>query len=174
MIPSTVRPPALLQPVRRNHFRFFCDDADSVVLRTWMGEGARLSHARRMARSGCMTFRCPRPPAFSGTTSSYLPDGQIRRYGAPDDGLGGEGQEFTGSLHSFQLTVYRPSFKTPSFLHGANIYQIFPDRFFKAPTAAVDTRTDRRMHKDWDEDLYFKPEPGKAGQRLPGISTAAP
>ncbi|MBV9267314.1 MAG: glycoside hydrolase family 13 protein [Acidobacteriaceae bacterium] len=35
----------------------------------------------------------------------------------------------TEPFDSFQITVYDPQFKTPSWLHSANVYQIFPDRF---------------------------------------------
>jgi glycosidase len=40
--------------------------------------------------------------------------------GAPSDGE---------PFPSFQITAYAPNFQTPSWLHNANVYQIFPDRF---------------------------------------------
>ena len=43
---------------------------------------------------------------------------------------GGEGAASEGEpFPSFQLTAYDPAFETPAWLRGANVYQIFPDRF---------------------------------------------
>jgi glycosidase len=43
---------------------------------------------------------------------------------------GGEGAAFDGEpFPAFQLTAYAPGFQTPAWLRGANVYQIFPDRF---------------------------------------------
>lgn len=68
--------------------------------------------------------------------------------------LGGVGVAYDhGEPESFQITLYDPAYKTPEAFHGANIYQIFPDRFRHAPTKAVDDRKDRYVHKNWDEEL---------------------
>ncbi|MDQ3804513.1 MAG: alpha-amylase family glycosyl hydrolase, partial [Acidobacteriota bacterium] len=53
-------------------------------------------------------------------------------YGNDHDNLnqGGEGAAFDGEpFPAFQLTVHDPAFETPEWLRGANVYQIFPDRF---------------------------------------------
>ncbi|HEX7177674.1 MAG TPA: alpha-amylase family glycosyl hydrolase [Pyrinomonadaceae bacterium] len=43
---------------------------------------------------------------------------------------GGEGAAFDGEpFPAFQITAYDPAFQTPAWLHDANVYQIFPDRF---------------------------------------------
>lgn len=43
---------------------------------------------------------------------------------------GGEGAATdTEPFPAFQLTVYDPAFQTPAWLHDANVYHIFPDRF---------------------------------------------
>lgn len=43
---------------------------------------------------------------------------------------GGEGEANDNEpFPSFQLTVYDPGFETPEWLHSANVYHIFPDRF---------------------------------------------
>jgi glycosidase len=45
-------------------------------------------------------------------------------------GMGGEGAASdTEPFPAFQITVYDPNFQTPAWLHSANVYQIFPDRF---------------------------------------------
>lgn len=70
--------------------------------------------------------------------------------------------------YAWQITVYDESFKTPDFLKGARIYQIFPDRFnrgkdhsYKKISPAF-KRPERIWHKDWNEDvdIYGKPETG--------------
>ena len=69
---------------------------------------------------------------------------------------------------AWQITVYDKDFKTPDFLKGALMYQIFPDRFsrgtnfdFKEMTEKS-PRSERIYHKDWDEDvdIYGKPDTG--------------
>jgi len=43
---------------------------------------------------------------------------------------GGEGSPSDGEpFPAFQITAYAPNFQTPAWLHSANVYQIFPDRF---------------------------------------------
>ena len=43
---------------------------------------------------------------------------------------GGAGAASDGEpFPAFQLTAYDPAFQTPAWLHHANVYQIFPDRF---------------------------------------------
>ena len=43
---------------------------------------------------------------------------------------GGAGAASDGEpFPAFQITAYAPSFETPAWLHHANVYQIFPDRF---------------------------------------------
>ncbi|HYP53610.1 MAG TPA: hypothetical protein VEQ42_08720, partial [Pyrinomonadaceae bacterium] len=43
---------------------------------------------------------------------------------------GGAGAAADGEpFPAFQITAYAPDFQTPSWLHSANVYQIFPDRF---------------------------------------------
>ena len=58
-------------------------------------------------------------------------DGWDTNYYEDDAGrTGGYGQVYdTSPDHSYQLTVYDPSFQTPDWVKNAVIYQIFPDRF---------------------------------------------
>ncbi len=136
-------------------FRFTCDDAAGVILRTWMGE----ERAYPMHFDGSSVWEITIPVSrekgiFWYDFIIYHQDGCTWRYGAPEDDLGGEGHVCEEGLHSFRITLYDPDWQTPAWMHGANIYQIFPDRFFKAPTQAVDKDRRRRMHARWDEDLY--------------------
>ena len=99
-------------------------------------------------------------------------------YGAASDTANGEGTIYhepprVGADEdkypfAFQITVYNKDFKTPDYMKGANIYQIFPDRFardtgFSAEAMKkVNPRPERVYHEDWyeDVDIYGKPETG--------------
>ena len=55
---------------------------------------------------------------------------------------------------SWQITVYDRSFKTPDWLDGGIIYQIFPDRFFASGEPKENIPPDRFLCEDW----YKQPE----------------
>ncbi len=67
----------------------------------------------------------------------------------------GEVSDFRG--YCFQQTVYQSDFKTPDFLKGGLIYQIFPDRFAKSGDFPKDIPDGRVLRKDWGGEPYFKP-----------------
>ncbi len=58
----------------------------------------------------------------------------------------------------FQLTVYSADFKTPDFLKGGLIYQIFPDRFCKSGEPHSDVPSDRELRDDWGESPRYLPD----------------
>ena len=49
----------------------------------------------------------------------------------------------------FQQTVYKAGFKTPEFLLGGVIYQIFPDRFYASGEGKQNVPSDRFLRNDW-------------------------
>ncbi len=55
---------------------------------------------------------------------------------------------------SWQLTVFNKDFKTPDWLDGGIIYQIFPDRFYNSGLGKENIPTDRYICNDW----YGAPE----------------
>ena len=69
-----------------------------------------------------------------------------------------------GVLPGFQITVYEPSFATPSWMRGAILYQIFPDRFARGPHGvnAEGLRYHEKMgrlvqlHKSWNEPVEWQ------------------
>lgn len=67
--------------------------------------------------------------------------------------------------HPFQLTVVEENFRTPSWLHGAQMYQIFPDRFARgsnfsfAQMKAAKQGEEYLFHEAWTEDVDFKGTP---------------
>ncbi len=72
----------------------------------------------------------------------------VKNVGNGEGDLNAEGTEF-------QQTVYEKDFKTPDFLKGGLIYQIFPDRFYnsKAPKKNV---PESRVMRKWGEEPYWQ------------------
>ena len=137
-------------------FRILCDDAADVILRTWMGEERAYPMRFDSERVWEVQVKLPEETGiYWYDFIVYHHDGVTQRYGAPDDDLGGEGHLCEEYLHSFRITLYQPEWHTPSWIHGAVIYQIFPDRFFRAPAAAeAEPDSRRRFHEDWNEDFF--------------------
>ena len=54
----------------------------------------------------------------------------------------------------WQQTVYSADFKTPDWLNGGIIYQIFPDRFYNSGSKKIGVPDDRYICEDW----YAQPE----------------
>ena len=89
------------------------------------------------------------------------PDGEGTLYREPPR-VGADEDKYP---YAFQITVYNKDFKTPEFLKGAMIYQIFPDRFSRDSSfdfdkmINCDPREERIYHKDWNEDVDTKGKP---------------
>ena len=66
---------------------------------------------------------------------------------------------FSDSGERWQQTVYDPDYRTPDWMPGGIMYQIFPDRFFASGTPKKDVPTDRRMHAGPDEAPDWQPDP---------------
>ena len=150
------RTPSGPAPVGSNVLiRLHCDEATSVVLRTWMTEELCYTMLPTAEHVWEVAIPLPTTPGlFWYYFLIYRKDGRTIRYGNQPDKLGGVGVAYDhGEPESFQITLYDPAYKTPEAFHGANIYQIFPDRFRHAPTKAVDDRKDRYVHQNWDEEL---------------------
>lgn len=80
----------------------------------------------------------------------------------------------------FQQTVYDENFKTPEFLKGGIIYQIFPDRFYNSGTPKQGVPNEREM-RPWGEEPYWNEEQNKGywnndyfGGDLKGIEEKLP
>lgn len=92
--------------------------------------------------------------------------------------------DFNADAAEFQQTVYDKAFKTPDFLKGGLIYQIFPDRFYNsgAPKRNVpETRVMRKWGEEpfWNEDQmngiwnndYFGGDLNGVKEQLPYIKS---
>ncbi len=62
------------------------------------------------------------------------------------------------SGNRWQLTAYQAGFKTPDWLSGGVIYQIFPDRFAASGRDKPDVPADRRIHAVWGELPDWAPD----------------
>ena len=65
--------------------------------------------------------------------------------------------EITAEGGAFQQTVYDENYKTPTWLRGGIIYQIFPDRFFASGKEKQGVRPSRVMRK-WGEEPFWAEE----------------
>ena len=90
-----------------------------------------------------------------------LADGEGTLYDCPPR-VGADEDKYP---YAFQITVYNRDFKTPDFLKGAMMYQIFPDRFSRDSSfdfgrmTSLDPREERIYHEDWNEDVDTKGKP---------------
>lgn len=153
-------------------------DAAAVTLRLWRDgvgetrvpmarEGSRFTVQIEMPEEGCLLWY---HFLVTGT------DGREYRYGAPRDGLGGEGCLYEQEPPSYQITVYRPA-PVPAWYKDALVYQIFPDRFARgadwrrrAEDAAHPEgwRGPRRvLQEDWDDTPYYTRDETGAVTRWP-------
>ncbi len=61
----------------------------------------------------------------------------------------------------WQQTVYSADFKTPDFLDGGIIYQIFPDRFYNSGKKKENIPKDRFLVDDWSKQPEHRQNNGK-------------
>lgn len=57
----------------------------------------------------------------------------------------------------WQLTVCDKDFRTPEWLKGGIMYQIFPDRFYNSGKQKDNVPTDRNLRSDWGGEPSWKP-----------------
>lgn len=65
--------------------------------------------------------------------------------------------DFAPDGADFQQTVYKKDFKTPDWLKGGLIYQIFPDRFYNSGEKKTGYRKSRVL-REWGEEPYWREE----------------
>ena len=73
-------------------------------------------------------------------------------------GYGGEGYLAMSDCEPrFQLTCYDKNFKTPDWLPGGIMYQIFPDRFYFSGEMKEGIYPDKKLQKDWNVIPDWRP-----------------
>jgi glycosidase len=111
----------------------------AVALRVEVGDVVSETSAVRMLklrRSGAfwsINYRTPAKPSFVTYAFRVTTAHGVRWYGDDDSSndtrKGGAGKTTRLRGDAFTLTVYDRNFTTPSWLQGAVVYEIFPDRF---------------------------------------------
>ena len=71
-----------------------------------------------------------------------------------DDKLLAKQYKSRDGLQKYQLTVCKRNFKTPNWIKGGVIYQIFPDRFYRAEVANV---KEKGVMRSWGDEPFWKP-----------------
>lgn len=79
-------------------------------------------------------------------------------YGNNPDRLGGVGSQYMSDPIPYQITVYKPSYKTPDWLKNGIMYQIFPDRFSVGKSGDNRGLRDDIAVRSWGDMPYHTPE----------------
>ena len=58
----------------------------------------------------------------------------------------------THSKNRFRMLIYQKDMKTPAWFHGATMYHIFLDRFFRG-SGAVQLRRGAKLNEDWESGI---------------------
>ncbi len=131
--------------------RLRCDEPGEAWVRLWDGSEKHLPMVRASEGWWELTLTAPEVPLVMWYDFRIRNGGAEMIYAAPHDGLGGVGQVDGGDPHAYQVTVYDPAYRTPDTLVNANIYQIFPDRFYRGSYRHHCGRTDTLWHEDWHD-----------------------
>lgn len=97
---------------------------------------------------------CPERPALFFYRFAYNSAWGHTPIGRAAKDIAGE----IGSLQKWQLTVFDRDFKTPDWVKGAIIYQIFPDRFCCSGEKKENVPEDRILHTDFASLPCYKPD----------------
>ena len=141
---------------------------DSVRLRLWDGAEHFVEMQNKSTAENVYLYSVDiTMPEKSGLLWYYFEvaaNGEVAYYSNNDKMTGGIGVQNTYPTGvSYQITVYDKSFKTPDWFKKAIMYQIFPDRFFRADGEITDKKTAYRMHGDWYEPIFFDRHPFEDG-----------
>jgi len=86
-------------------------------------------------------------------------DGTKHIYGDNDDFFGGIGRKYYygEKVNGFQLTVYKAGLTVPEWFNHGIIYQIFPDRFYRANDPMSQFKPNTFVYGSWDDKpMYIK------------------
>ena len=100
-------------------------------------------------------WECHFAPQHAGLCFYHFELRTSRGHSVLKKDIGGEAR--SGGSEDWQLTVYAADFKTPDWLAGGVLYQIFPDRFCSSGEKKQDVPYGRTMHGDWYEQPEWRP-----------------
>ncbi len=106
-------------------------------------------------------IRAPEQPCLLWYYFIIRDSGMLSYYGNSEQGSGGAGRTAGQIPPSYQITVYKRGFTTPSWLKDAVIYQIFPDRFYNGSEdgKVLNPKKDSLIHAHWDNTPLYIREP---------------
>lgn len=138
--------------------KFFSSISVNVVLKNSAGSVSSYPMSLFCDQANCSVFHCILPFLatdiyfyYFDVVSNENSFGIFKTdYFNTDGIMGQEG-------YWYQLTVYNNDFKTPDFIKGKIIYQIFPDRFYSSKQNLTNSPPDRRLHSDWGDKIDFLP-----------------
>lgn len=70
-------------------------------------------------------------------------------YGNNSAKLGGLGNTYSDQPESYQITLYKEKYPLPKWFTDGIVYQIFPDRFYKAKSKKTYPTENRVFHENW-------------------------
>lgn len=141
---------------------------NSVRLRLWNGAEYFAEMESKNARENVYLYSVditmPEKSGLLWYSFEVTANGETVYYSNNGNATGGIGVQ-TGypTGVSYQITVYDQNFKTPDWFKKTIMYQIFPDRFFRADSEIEGKKTNYRMHGDWYEPIFFDRHPFENG-----------
>ncbi|MBR2571731.1 MAG: DUF1349 domain-containing protein [Clostridia bacterium] len=126
--------------------------ADLVVARLWHDGKETLCPMDKRGPLYEAVCTMPDEPCLMWYYFYAEKDGKRTYLGNAPDHMGGEGSITAEEPASYQITVFDPSFKTPSWMRHSLFYQILPDRFRSSRPMAHRVKPPRgHLHKTWNE-----------------------
>ena len=141
---------------------------ESVHLRVWSGvTGEKILEPLTVEEDPCcfrykFTVMAPEKPGLVWYRFQVKYENYTCWYGAPPDGLGGEGQQYRVDTQAdWQITVYDASAKVPAWYTNGIMYQIFPDRFYRGddPAGLPELPAGALYHPHWDDSPFYAKDP---------------
>lgn len=142
--------------------RLYAENADGYLLylRVWQeGDGEQILPLHRAEQEGFYQVSVRLPEAGCLLWYYFIMDNGLEKlyYGNNAAQGGGEGQIYTQEPPSYQITVYDRGAATPAWFKEAVVYQIFPDRFYRAPSSTVQLqgKPSAVLHSCWQDTPYY-------------------
>ena len=160
------KPLGAIKAGERLTVRFWCDESDTVVLRTWDGS-EQLTPMKPVGDDHFeATVTVPSSPMLFWYSFIIPRAHDVAYYGVGPEQMGGVGAYSPVEPASYQVTVYDPAYQTPEYLQKGVVYQIFPDRFFKDKNGQkgrvrkiAAAHPEATFHENWNEKPTLNPDP---------------
>jgi 4-alpha-glucanotransferase len=135
----------------------------SVVLRLWQEDKGeeKLSMNLLAGPANSMLYQvqmnAPLAPCIVWYYFIIRMQDKIYYYGNRPDNLGGVGQLYEQEPPAYQITVFKKGGVTPDWFKQSVMYQIFPDRFYRAAEEGqvLSAPKGSVIHAHWDNTPYY-------------------